>query len=465
MLLLFNYQHPTGGIEKNPPQLPMIQNATLREKAMPGRLVSSRARSDADGKLFITIKSATVAIAQRRTGLGSDHRQMVRNIVLSYQHIFKKSVNFYLLPCLFVLACAFSQVQAAAVEPQTSPPSREATPAASNHLPRYSELVSIGEQKFHLRRMGPNAAPANSPVVVLLSGPNQNFHADSAWFALLQPLLAQSYTVIAIDRLGNGFSDDADNLSYQRFSQDLASLLPAITDQNVILVSFASANISAQLFYQQAPKGPAASQVKAMILIDPDIPTPAALALYQGYPVDWYQQHLQQLLPELAKGVWNQRTLDKLKAERAEITALLNPEHQAQMDWDYFDQISQQRKTPKRQQQRAIEIAHYAKDLDLFAALPAISDIPVTVIDSDFETMDIAADPSQAGQLQLWQQQGSAWSKQLANTSGGQYLPLANSHHLVMFQHPEKILAAVDWLRIKISQPAAGTAGLKGSRP
>ncbi|MBU2222706.1 MAG: hypothetical protein KKB00_01590, partial [Gammaproteobacteria bacterium] len=134
-------------------------------------------------------------------------------------------------------------------------------------------------------------------------------------------------------------------------------------------------------------------------------------------------------------------------------------------DWDYFDQISQQRKTPKRQQQRAIEIAHYAKDLDLFAALPAISDIPVTVIDSDFETMDIAADPSQAEQLQLWQQQGSAWSEQLANTSGGQYLPLANSHHLVMFQHPEKILAAVDWLRIKISQPAAGTAGLKGSRP
>lgn len=376
---------------------------------------------------------------------------------MSYQHTFKKSVNFYAQLCyhkhhrrslLLLVALLFNPVQAAT--PVAAP-----LPAANSKLPQYSELIRSGAQQFHLRNMAPAATAAtkeNLPVVVLLSGPNQNFHADSAWFALLQPLLAQKYQVLALDRLGNGFSDDADDVSYRRFSQDLASLLPTLTKQPVILVSFASASISARLFHQQqTSQGQTTSQVQAMLWIDPDIPTSDALALYQGYPVDWYQKHLQQLLPELAKGAWNQRTKDKLNKERAEIAALLGSDHNTMMDWDYFDAISRQRQSPKRQQQRAIEIANYAKDLDAYAALPAITDIPVTVIDSDFETAAIQADPAQAKQLQQWQQQGSAWSEQLAKNSGGQYVPLQHSHHLVMFQHPEKIVAAVDWLSDKVT--------------
>ncbi|RVU40270.1 alpha/beta hydrolase [Rheinheimera riviphila] len=339
---------------------------------------------------------------------------------------------------------------------QAATPVAESLATAPSKLPQYSELISSGTHKFHLRKMAPTATTTatfeNLPVVVLLSGPNQNFHADSAWFALLQPLLAQKYQVLAIDRLGNGFSDNADDVSYRRFSQDLATLLPNLTKQPVILISFASASISARLLHQQQTiQGQTNSQVQAMLWIDPDIPTPDALALYQGYPVDWYQKNLQQLLPELAKGVWNQRTKDKLHKERAEIVALLSSDNTTMMDWGYFDAISGQRQSPQRQQQRAIEIANYAKDLDLYAALPAITDIPVTVIDSDFETAAIQADPAQAKQLQQWQQQGSAWSQHLAKNSGGQYLPLQHSDHLVMFQHPETIVAAVDWLSEKVT--------------
>ncbi len=375
---------------------------------------------------------------------------------MSYQHTFKKSVNFYAQLCyrrnnlkslLLLITLLLNQVQAAT--PVAAP-----LPTANIKLPQYSELISSGDHKFHLRNMAPKAISANLPVIILLSGPNQNFHADSAWFALLQPLLAQKYRVLALDRLGTGFSDNADDVSYQRFSQDLASLLPMLTKQPVILVSFASASISARLFHQQhqlANQGQTTSQVRAMLWIDPDIPTPEALALYQGYPVDWYQKNLPQLLPELAKGVWNQRTKDKLTKERAEIAALVSSKHTVLMDWNYFDLISLQRQSTVRQQQRAIEIANYAKDLDLYAALPAITDIPVSVIDSDFETAAIETDQSQAKQLLQWQQQGSAWSKQLAESSGGQYVPLSNSDHLVMFQHPEKIVAAVDWLSEKVT--------------
>ena len=383
---------------------------------------------------------------------------------MSYQHIFKKSVNFYTIRCLcqharrnlllLGILLWFKPVYAANPVMAT---------IATPKLPPYSELISVGPNQFHLRKMAPTAiattSTKNRPVVVLLSGPNQNFHADTAWFALLQPLLAQKYQVLAIDRLGNGFSDDADDVSYQRFSQDLATLLPKITQQPVILVSFASASISARLFHQQNKNS---RQVQAMLWIDPDIATPEALALYQGYPVDWYQKNLQQLLPELAKGAWNQRTKEKLSKERTEIATLLSTEHSAMMDWNYFDQISQQRQSPARQQQRAIEIANYAKDLDLYAALPAITDIPVSVIDSDFETSAIQAEPSQATQLLQWQQQGSAWSQQLAERSGGQYVPLSNSHHLVMFQHPEKVVAAVDWLREKITAKTDGQMAASG---
>lgn len=339
------------------------------------------------------------------------------------------------------------------------------TPAiATPKLPPNSTLISHGSQQFHLRTMAPTEANNNLPVILLLSGFNQNFHADSAWFALLQPLLAQKYQVLTIDRLGNGFSDNADDVSYQRFSQDLATLLPKITPQPVILVSFASASISARLFHHQQQSSPHKNsrQVQAMLWIDPDIATPEALALYQGYPVDWYQKNLQQLLPELAKGVWNQRTKDKLSKERTEIAALLSAEHRAVMDWNYFDLISLQRQSPARQQQRAIEIANYAKDLDLYAALPPVTDIPISVIDSDFETAAIQADPAQATPLLQWQQQGSAWSQQLAERSGGQYLPLSNSHHLVMFQHPDKILAAVDWLSEKITAKPDGPMAAAG---
>jgi hypothetical protein len=73
------------------------------------------------------------------------------------------------------------------------------------------------------------------------------------------------------------------------------------------------------------------------------------------------------------------------------------------------------------------------------------------VIDSDFETSTFQADNAQSNQLLQWQQQGSTWSQQLAKNSGGQYLPLQHSDHMVMFQHPEKIVAAVDWLSEKVT--------------
>lgn len=310
-------------------------------------------------------------------------------------------------------------------------------------LPQSSQLVAVNGFNYHVRLLG---AENPGPAVVLLAGPNQNYHSDSAWFSLVQPLLAKHYRVYSIDRLGNAWSDVDHELSYRRFAKDLGPLLTTLQEKEVVVVAFASGSIAARLFHQQYQNS---IKVKGMLLIDPDVPMPQSLALYQAYPVDWYQAQLDNLLPHLATGAWNVRTHDKLKAEREGVTALIAPQYQSLMDWQYFNLVSQQRLLVSHQQSRAREIASYTADLKAYQALAPISSVPVSVIDSDFEAAEVAADLSNAAAINAWQQESAEWSQTQASLSGGDYLPLANSHHLVMLQQPEVVLQAVQSLLAK----------------
>lgn len=345
---------------------------------------------------------------------------------------------------LLICSVGLSANTALPKAPSTVVPQSE--PATS--MPPFSRRVESGGHFFHVRSMQPPAEPAlskanNQPVLILLSGPNQNYHADSAWFALLQPVLAQYYQVHAIDRLGNAWSDDHEQLSYRRFADDLALLLPKLTTQPMIIISFASSSISSHLLVQKYQQQ---LNLKAMIWIDPDVATADAVALYQGYPVDWYQQNLSALLPKLATGVWDQRTAEKLAAERKSLESLVPAQYQHLMDWSYFTAVSQQRLSIPRQQARAREIAAYAADLQLYLQQPFITSLPITVIDSDFETSEVTSDVTLQQKLQRWQQQSAQWNQQVATLSGGEYLPTGRSEHLMMLQQPELVLAAIQAL-------------------
>ncbi|GAA0361726.1 hypothetical protein GCM10009092_27620 [Bowmanella denitrificans] len=307
-------------------------------------------------------------------------------------------------------------------------------------LPEHSQLIEVEGQKFHVRALG---LSNDGPAIVLLPGFNYNYSADSAWFALLQPYLARHYRVYSMDRLGNGFSDASEEVSFGRVAQDLNGILNALNEKELIVVAFSNASISASQFYQHHH---ADINLRGMLWIDPDIPLPNSLALYKGYPADWYLANLDALLPHLAAGNWTERTWQKLVVEREEVAALLPEQSAALMDWNFFDVLSQQRLLVGHQQTRAREIAGYSADLDAYAALPLPASVPVSVIDSDFEEQDIQNNPDNAKALRLWQQEGSAWSKQLAEFSGGQYISLEQADHMVMFQHPEVIQQAIDWL-------------------
>lgn len=314
-------------------------------------------------------------------------------------------------------------------------------------LPQHSMQLTVKDQQFHVRAMGSDNP---GPAVVLLAGPNQNYHSDSAWFAALQPLLAQKYRVYNVDRLGNAFSSTADTLSYRRFADDLAAVLQQLDEQQIVLLAFSSASISARWFYQQYQPQ---FDIKAMLYVDPDIPLPHSLSLYQGYPADWYLANLAELLPHIATGAWDERTLTKIQQER-ELAEQLVAEHKELMDWQYFEQISQQRLLVPHQQARAREIAAYIADLDGYAQLAMVTSVPVSIIDSDFELADTDnATPEELLALKLWQQEGSNWSKEQASLSNGQYMALTDSEHLVPLQQPYTVLQALDWLFAQLQLP------------
>lgn len=309
-------------------------------------------------------------------------------------------------------------------------------------LPEHSRLVTTAEGQFHVRAMG---LENTGPAVVLLAGPNANYHSDSAWFAALQPLLAKQYRVYSVDRLGTAFSSQSDNVSYRRFADDLAAVMQQLGETELAVVAFASASITARWFYESHQQQ---FDIQAMLYIDPDIPLAHSLSLYQGYPADWYQANLDKLLPHLAAGNWTERTRGKLEAEYQQVRELVD-ESAALMDWSYFEQIMQTRLLVPQQQARAREIAAYSADLNGYATLPMLTEIPVSVIDSDFEQQDIVAaadDAELVAALQQWQREGSAWSAEQASASGGQYIALRDSDHLVPLQHPQAIQQALQWL-------------------
>lgn len=317
---------------------------------------------------------------------------------------------------------------------------------SKNKIDNQSQMYRVDEENqkdVHVRSMG---LEHTGPAIILLSGFNQNYHSDSAWFSLLQPLIAKTHRVHAIERFGNGFSSVVAEPSYASFAPVLDKALAILNEKEFIIVSFSSANILSHL-WQNLPDSAVTGHLKGMLWIDPDILLPHAVSLYQDWPVSWYREKGNVLLEHIQHGNWTEKTRNKIKNERATASELISDDNKKSMDWTYFDLISQSRSNIDKQVNRAKEIINYYDDLILAEGSSISTDVPITVIDTDFESFDIAnADASNADSLLLWQQEGSQWSQFISENSGGQYLPLLNSHHMAVFQHPEEVIKAISYL-------------------
>lgn len=328
-------------------------------------------------------------------------------------------------------------------------------------LPTGSTLYPVADGALHVRLLEPaSVKPQTADVaVVLISGPNEHFFADSGLFALLQPVLAQQHRTYAVDRQSSGFSSETATPSYRKFAKDLALLLPQLQAKKFLLVSFASGSITARLLADDPAIAP---RLQGLLLLDPDVPTPAALELYNGAPADWYRAHLDELLPELAKGMWNNRTAQKISAELAQIRRLVPQTQQQLTDWDYLQQLQASRLPVQRQQARAIEIAQYQADLAAYSQTPwQHSVVPVSVVDSDFEAPLIAEAKADKTRLERWRQDGLEFAATLAKNSGGRFVALPAQNHLLMFSHSAELAQLIDEL---IAAPAGAASGSSARR-
>lgn len=87
---------------------------------------------------------------------------------------------------------------------------------------------------------------------------------------------------------------------------------------------------------------------------------------------------------------------------------------------------------------------NYHDDLNAAESLQHNINVPISVIDSDFERLDIAtADDEFKAGLIKWQQEGMQWSKDMAHKTQGKYYALSNASHQVFFEHPDTVIQAV----------------------
>ncbi|MFC3093924.1 alpha/beta hydrolase [Alteromonas sediminis] len=305
-------------------------------------------------------------------------------------------------------------------------------------LPDSSSLYSVGSDYYHVRTLGDSTEKGD---IVILSGANRFFHSDSAWAALIQPLLAEHARVHVIDRLGNAWSSNTDAPSFSRFATDLPVLLKQLGSKQVTFLTFANGNLAALMYLNQDNPD---INVKGMVWVDPDILLPHAVAQYQSGAVAGLRKYRDEYIAHVAEGNWTTKSADRIAIERQEIAALIPPHRQPTMDWAYYDKVTALRVNLTHQLVRIKEMMHYHDDLNTALNMQHQITVPISVIDSDFERLDIAqASDEVRPRLVKWQQQGTQWSKDITYQTGGQYYPLENASHQVLFEHPDVVLRAV----------------------
>lgn len=318
--------------------------------------------------------------------------------------------------------------------------------------------------QLHVRLQQPVDATATpqQTAIVLLPGPNEHFHADTGWFSLLQPVLARQWPTYAVDRRGSGLSTDSTTPSYQQFATDLQQVLPQLPASRVLLVSFASSSMTAR-WLAETPA--LQSRLAGVLLIDPDVATPAAAQIYRGHPASWYQANLAKLLPVLASGQWNERTGQKLQLELALVKTLFTPATAGLMDWSYWHLMADRRRSIAGQLQRARGIATYPADVARYNQTPwQQSRVAVSIIDSQFEqaALQQAQTAAERDLIRQWQQEGSDWSQQLTTNSGGIYVKLSSEQHLLMFSEPAAICRLIGQL-LRVPPPFCGGTACSGA--
>jgi pimeloyl-ACP methyl ester carboxylesterase len=300
---------------------------------------------------------------------------------------------------------------------------------ANAELPSGSQWLKVNDAVFYSRTLAPQKPTKNAPAIVLLSGPSGRWHSDSAWFALLQPMLAQHFKTVAIDRAGYGFGNAATS-SYEAFGKALPALLQQLNHDSVVLLGFASANLAIAHYVNSTDAG---KRLKGVLLIDPDALGPKTVEFYATQAQDFQNPALADYV---RSGKYDERAAKTHTSERAEVENLVPPSLKVLMDWPFYDAMAAARTERERIVQRFAEIARYDTDVRNAAQINWPKALPTIVWDTDFETADIAREPDNKT-LIAWHEDSIQW---FSAQFGACHLRSESRQHLATFAEAEKLL-------------------------
>ncbi|MEM7019091.1 MAG: alpha/beta hydrolase, partial [Pseudomonadota bacterium] len=280
-------------------------------------------------------------------------------------------------------------------------------------------------------------ADSEKPVIVLLSGPIDSWHSDSAWWAALGPALARDYQVLAIDRAGINTDYLEAPVGYRHFAEDLQQVFTHFEIQNAMLIAFASSNISLQLYLHRYPKEQA---IRKVLMIDPDVLTEFSITRYSE-DAQPFKDNLVDYLAYIDAGKYTERMVQKNTIDRGLLETLALKD--ADIDWGLVDKMFDGRLKINNQRNLFREIAGYSEDLKAAVNLPWPEHIGLTIIDTDFELTYIEKtdDSALKAKLEAWRQDGQEYYKKLVQEANqGRYISVDSHAHLYQFADPNHVL-------------------------
>lgn len=309
----------------------------------------------------------------------------------------------------------------------------------AQQLPNGSRFFQLQDTKLYARELG----DANKQMgVLLLSGPTDNFYADSAWFALLQPMLAKQHYTLALDRSGHGFSSYTAGNSYQSFAKQIPQVLAQLPQKSWVIVAYASSNLSLEHVLTKYSK-----KIRGVVLIDADVLMPESIAQYSGDVQPFIDQKVK-VIEQINDGRYHKVLLERLDAEYQHVLSLVPQALKAELDKAFFDAVYQARRPKAKHIGRVEELTMYPSDLRNAAKFEWPKSIPTIVFDTDFEAPWIAEKP----ELENWRQQGIEYYKKLASLNAkSRYVALEDKEHLMTIANPKPIVKAVQELAAHIN--------------
>jgi len=312
-------------------------------------------------------------------------------------------------------------------------------------MPLVAQTLKVDGHALHFESWN-TEENVDKPSIVLLSGPIDTWHSDSAWWAWLGPELAKTHRIFAIDRAGLVTATPEAKVGYQHFAQDLAEVFELLQLKDALVVAFASSNISVQLYLAQHPQQQA---IKQVILIDPDVLSPFSIARYKNDAAP-FKQNLTSYIDYVKAGNYIARTAQKNATDLAQLQSLSGG-NQA-VDWQYVDKLQQARLNIINQVNLFNEIAIYDQDLDAAASTQWPASMPLIIIDTDFEAeyIDGEQDESVKADLKTWQQDAVQYYQQLtALHPASLYIASSSRAHLYQFAQIEQLMTLIAKVQAK----------------